>query len=188
MADKNKTEEAETPPAGKSGGGMMGKLMIAGFMGAVIAVECLLAYLFIPTPSEVAALAEENMTKKLPSSLAADELAATQDEGKEMAEVQLGDYSLTISERNSSTALRADFTLAGIVLMPDESAFMNLMEKNAARFREIVLYEFRNSEREDLDDPQLGLIKRRILERSNNLFGKPILKGILFPDFSYIEQ
>lgn len=187
MADEKKPEDSAEPTA-KSGGGMMGKLMIAGFMGAVIATECLLAYLFIPTPDEVAALAEENMAKKLPSSLAADELSATQDERKDMAEVQLGDYSLTISERNSSTALRADFTLAGIVLAPDESAFTNLMEKNAARFREIVLYEFRNSEREDLDDPQLGLIKRRILERSNNLFGKPILKGVMFPDFSYIEQ
>ena len=64
MADTKETPQADAAPA-KSGGGLMGKLVIAGFMGAVIAVECLLAYLFIPSAAQVAALAEENMTKKL---------------------------------------------------------------------------------------------------------------------------
>lgn len=185
-------KEKDTPPAAaapaRSGGGLMGKLLIAGFMGAVIAVECLLAYLFIPTPDEVAALAEENMTRKLPASLATEEITASQQELKNTVEIPLGDYSLTIAQRNSSTALRADFSLAGTVLAADESSFAHLMEKHPARFRQIVLYEFRNSEREDLDDPELGLIKRRILERSNSLFGKPILKSVMIPDFSYIEQ
>ena len=162
MADAK--EQAAAAPA-KSGGGLMGKLLIAGFMGGVIAVECLLAYLFIPTPDEVAALAEENMTKKLPASLATEEISASQDEMKSMIEIQLGDYSITISQRNSATALRADFTLAGTVLASEHSSMENLMDKYQARFREIVLYEFRNSEREDLDDPELGLIKRRILEK-----------------------
>ena len=187
MANAKDVQQADAPPA-KSGGGLIGKLMIAGFMGGVIAVECLLAYLFIPTPDEVAALAEENMTKKLPASLATEEITAAQDEMKNTVEVQLGDYSITISQRNSSTALRADFTLAGTVLATENSSMENMMDKYKARFREIVLYEFRNSEREDLDDPELGLIKRRILERSNTLFGKPILKTLMFPDFSYIEQ
>lgn len=185
-------DEKETPPNNPATaaprGGIVGKLMIAGFMGGVIALECLLAYLFIPTPDEVAALAEENMSKRLPASLVTNEISASHDEMKNMVEIQLGDYSITIAQRNSSVALRADFTLAGTVLASDASAFANLMEKHPARFREIVLYEFRNSEREDIDDPELGLIKRRILERSNNLFGKPILKTLMFPDFSYIEQ
>jgi len=186
MANEKDTQPVAAPA--KSGGGLMGKVLIAGFMGGVIAVECLLAYLFIPTPDEVAALAEENMAKKLPASLATDEISASREATKNTVEMPLGDYSLTIAQRNSSTALRADFTLAGTVLASDESSFSNLMEKHPARFREIVLYEFRNSEREDLDDPELGLIKRRILERSNKLFGKPILKTLMFPDFSYIEQ
>jgi hypothetical protein len=186
MSNKKESQPAAAPA--KSGGGLMGKLIIAGFMGGVIAVECLLAYLFIPSPDEVAALAEENMTKKLPASLATHEMSAEQEETKNAVEIPLGDYNLTIPQRNSNTALRADFTLAGTVLASDESTFAHLMEKHPARFREAVLYEFRNSEREDLDEPELGLIKRRILERSNKLFGKPILKTLMIPDFSYIEQ
>jgi hypothetical protein len=187
MANAKDAQQLDAAPA-KTGSGLIGKLAIAGFMGGVIAVECLLAYLFIPTPDEVAALAEENMTKKLPASLATDEITASQDEMKNMVEIQLGDYSITIAQRNSSLALRADFTLAGTVLASEHSSMESMMDKYKARFREIVLYEFRNSEREDLDDPELGLIKRRILERSNNLFGKQLLKTLMFPDFSYIEQ
>lgn len=187
MANAKDTRQPEAAPV-KSGGGLMGKLMIAGFMGGVIAVECLLAYLFIPSADEVAALAEENMTKKLPATLATEEITNAQDALKGMVEIPLGDYTITIAQRNSSIALRADFTLAGTVLATEEAAFSALMNKHPARFREIVLYEFRNSDREDLDDPELGLIKRRILEKSNNLFGKQILKTLMFPDFSYIEQ
>src|SRR3990172_1129333 len=122
MANATDKQQPDTAPVAP-GSGLMGKLIIAGFMGGVIAVECLLAYLFIPSPDEVAALAEENMTKKLPASLATDEITAGQDELKSTVEIQLGDYSITIAQRNSSTALRADFTLAGTVLASDEGAF-----------------------------------------------------------------
>jgi flagellar FliL protein len=61
-------------------------------------------------------------------------------------------------------------------------------DKNIHRFRDMVISEIRHLDNQDLADPGLGLIKRRILEKSNALFGKPILKGLFFPDFSYIEQ
>lgn len=187
MANAKDTRQPDAAPV-KSGDKLVSKLMIAGFMGGVIAVECLLAYLFIPSPDEVAALAEENMTKKLSATFATVGNTTGRDELKNMVEIQLGDYSITISQRGSSTALRADFTLAGTVLASEAADLSAMMNKYPARFREIVLYEFRNSEREDLDDPELGLIKRRILEKSNNLFGKQILKTLMIPDFSYIEQ
>jgi flagellar FliL protein len=184
---EDKNDQAEAAPQ-KSGGGLLGKLIIGGFMGGVVLVEVLLAYLLIPSKEEVAALAEENLSKKLPASLVTDELAVSEQDQKDSIEVDLGDYSLTAPQRNGSTALRVDFHLVGTVLEDDESEMSNLMDRHPARFRELVLYEIRNSEREDLDDPQLGLIKRRILGRSTDLFGKPILKSLVFDDFSYIEQ
>ena len=187
MAEEQGKQANEAAPA-KPKNGLVGKLMIAGFMGGVIAVECLLAYLFIPSAEDVAALAEQNMSKKLPANLATDDLASTEQIQKDAVEIDLGEYSLTVSQRNASTALRVDFHLVGTVANSDESEIRTLMDRHPARFREIVLYEIRNSEREDLDDPQLGLIKRRILEKSNALFGKPILTSLIFDDFSYIEQ
>jgi len=186
MADVQEIEQ--TAQAASAGGGPMGKLLIAGFMGGVIVVECLLAYLFIPSAEEVAALAEQNMTKKLPANLVADGTQTPADDGESSVEIVLGEYSMTVGQRNASTALRVDFHLAGIVLAEDESEFDNLMERFPARFRQIVLREVRSADREDFDDPELGLLKRRILEKSNNLFGRPVLKSLIVDDFSYIEQ
>ncbi len=186
MADAQENEQV-TEPA-NAGGGMMGKLLIAGFMAGVIVVECLLAYLFIPSAEEVAALAEQNMTKKLPSNLIADDSEAAGDDSEKAVEIVLGEYSVTFGQPNASTALRIDFHLAGIVLAEDEKEFENLMERYPARFRQIVLREVRSADRADFDDPELGLLKRRILEKSNDLFGSPILKSLIVDDFSYLEQ
>ena len=40
----------------------------------------------------------------------------------------------------------------------------------------------------DLTDAGLGLIKRRILETTNKTLGKPLLKGVVFSEFSFVEQ
>src|SRR5436853_128840 len=40
----------------------------------------------------------------------------------------------------------------------------------------------------DLTDAGLGLIKRRILETTNKTLGKPLLQGVVFSEFSFVEQ
>lgn len=185
MSAHKETAAAPAAPA-KSGGSLLGKLMIAGFMGGVVAVECLLAYFFIPSADEVAAIAEQNMAKKLPVHIETEEHEAAHDEHLE--EIDLGKYAITAPQRNTHTALRVDFHLVGTVKTEDASEIEHLVEENSHRIRELVLYEIRNSEPEDLQDPGLALIKRRILEKSNALFGTPILKSVLFSEFSYFEQ
>jgi len=185
MSDAEETEVATT---NKPSGGIASKLMIAGFVGGVIIFECLLAYLFIPSPEEVAALAEQNIAKKLPANLVGDESEVTEEEAKNSVEITLGDYSMTVGRSNASTALRVDFHLVGIVQQEEEPEIRNLIERFPGRFREIVLKEVRSADREDFDDSELGLIKRRILEKSNSLFGKHILKSLIVDDFSYVEQ
>lgn len=189
MSDKQAKPDAKPAPAAKAGG-VMGKLMIAGFMGGVVAVECLLAYLFIPSAEKVAAMAEQNMQKKLPLNLKSEtEGTEDGDDAKPAVELELGEYSITVTQPNSPTALRVDFQLVGIVKSDDELEAKSLFEKNIHRFRDLVLSEIRNLESTDLADPGLTLIKRRILEKSNNnLFGKTLIKSIVFSQFSYIEQ
>ena len=187
MADQQATPEPDAEPA-KSGGSMMGKLIIAGFMGLVVAVECLLAYLFIPSADEVAALAEQNMAKKLPAAMAGEDAAKPAEDTTSMIEKDLGEFTITVSQPNSNLALRVDFHLYGTVEDKDEKELATLLERTENRFRDQILFEIRNSEPEDLGDPALGLIKRRILEKSNALFGKPILRSVVFSQFSYVEQ
>jgi flagellar FliL protein len=185
MSEQQATAEA---PAAKSSGGVMGKLLIAGFLGGVVAVECLLAYFLIPDAEQVAALAEKKMALRLPETLAGSELAADETETNATVEERLGDYSITVSQPNASTALRVDFALVGTVLEEDSAEVKKLFERHEHRFRDQIFFEFRNSEPADLADPRLGLIKRRILEKSNALFGKPVLRSVVFSQFSYVEQ
>jgi flagellar FliL protein len=109
-------------------------------------------------------------------------------DSKASVEVPLGQYSVTVSRPNASTSLRVDFELVGTVLEEEAAEMSSLFDRHVHRFRDQILYEIRNSEPADLADPGLGLIKRRILEKSNALFGKPILRSVVFSQFSYIEQ
>jgi flagellar FliL protein len=182
------TTQDQASSTTKVGHPWLGKLMIAGFMGAVVAIECLVAYLLFPSPEEVAALAQQNLEKKLPSTLANEDAAIADDEEGEAVEIDLGEYSVTVRQTNSTTVLRVDFHLVGTVLETDGKEIQSLFDRNIHRFRDQVLVEIRNSEPADLADPGLALIKRRILEKSNALFGKPILRSVVFSEFSYFEQ
>ena len=84
--------------------------------------------------------------------------------------------------------MRIDFKLYGIVGDDDEGKFDESFKRNEHRIRDAVLVIVRNAEAGDLTDPTLGLLKRRILEKSNRLLGKPMLRSIIFSDFSFIEQ
>jgi flagellar FliL protein len=186
MSDKQPKADA-TPAPAKASGGLKGKLIIAGFMGSVVMVECALAYFLIPTADQVAALAEHNLQKKLPASLSEGHDEHGENSAKTI-EIDLGEYSITITQPNSPTAIRVDFHLVGTALEEESKDVQSAFDNSVHRFRDMVISEIRHLENNDLADPGLGLIKRRILEKSNALFGKPILKSVVFPDFSYIEQ
>jgi flagellar FliL protein len=62
------------------------------------------------------------------------------------------------------------------------------MEENKHRFREQVLVTVRGAELTDLTDAGLGLMKRRILDKTNRILGKPLLRSVIFSDFAFIEQ
>jgi flagellar FliL protein len=51
-----------------------------------------------------------------------------------------------------------------------------------------VITIVRSAEMTDFADPSLGLIRRRILEKSNRALGKPLLVEVIFSDFSLVEQ
>lgn len=187
MADKSSKSEGKATGTAKPAGSLMNKLVIAGFMGSVVMVECALAYFLIPSADQVAALAEQNLQKKLPAAMAEtddDHGAAT----TATIEIDLGEYSVTVTQPNSATAIRVDFHLVGTARQEDADAVKAAFDASVHRFRDMVISEIRHLETTDLADPGLGLIKRRILEKSNALFGKPLLKSVVFPDFSYIEQ
>ncbi len=172
-----------------SPGGHFGKIKAVVFIAVVIAIECAVAYFYIPSSSETAAIAGATL------GIDPETGAVTPQEGAEPAaetvdqvEVPLGEFSVTAFQPVSNTTLRVDFQLYGTIAMGDEAQFFRRMEENRHRFREQVIVTIRTADITDLTEAQLGLIRRRVLERSNRVLGQPLLRGVIFSEFSFIEQ
>jgi flagellar FliL protein len=180
---------ADAPePSGKSS--LFGKLKVIGFVTVVIVVECLIACLWLPGADETAAMASATLAAE-PAAESLLETEAVEEDIMPVAdqrEVDLGEFSVTAFQPISNTTLRIDFHLFGTVGTEDEKLLLALIEENQHRFREQVLVTMRSADMNDLTDAGLGLIKRKILEKTNRMLGKPLLRAVIFSDFSFIEQ
>jgi hypothetical protein len=188
MAERETKPEEAGKAATKTGRGLADKLVIVGAIGAVLVVECVLASLFIPSAADVAAALESKPLPDAKSPLTDDPIPLPEKETAPVIEVELGTYSITSHQPTANTTLRIDFQLVGTVLSSDQTDFSQLFTNHKHRLRDQIIVEVRNSEITDLTDPGLGLIKRRILEKSNALLGKPILRSVVFSEFSFVEQ
>lgn len=187
MAKSPPTEEAADggapAPPKKS---ILGKLLVLGLVLVVVAVECTVAYLCIPTGSSGAATA--GAVKPPADSKKGETEPAGEGHDDGLVEVDLKEYSVTIFQPASNSTLRIDFKLSGIVAKEKEKRFKDLLEKNQARFREQVNVIIRSAEMADLSDPSLGLIKRTILAKTTAILGEPLLKEVLITDYAWLEN
>ncbi|MDX1947359.1 MAG: hypothetical protein SFU86_18300 [Pirellulaceae bacterium] len=161
---------------------MLKPIIICTFVALVILIECLFAWMTIPSQTDLETWAKSKAEAKAAK---ADDQKPS---GKPEVEVDLGKYNVVVHQPASTLTLRVNFHLIGTVLEEENGAFTDLLAKNSHRLRDHVIFEIRNSQVEDLSDPGLALLKRKILAKSNDLLGKPILRSIVFSDFSFIEQ
>ena len=196
----HQTAETGDQPAKKS---KIGKqLAILGIVLAVIGVECGVAYWVLSSTGNAAAQASEPADSKTEGKAAEkSEHKPAKHEGKggehesngekdpdEQVEVVLGEFSVTSFQPATNTTLRIEFNLYGTVNAKDQKEFLAALEENQHRFRDQVLIIVRSAEITDLTDAGLGLVKRKIMEKTNHMIGKPLLHSIIFSDFSFVEQ
>ena len=171
-------------------------IIVSVLVTVVIVTECLFAYLMIPSTAEVEAWAKGQHGKAGEHGKEGEHgehgehgghgEAAHSGHGE--AEVELGKFNVIVHEPSSKVTLRVNFHLIGTVPEEEHTEFEHLLEKHEHRLRDQTIFEIRNCKIEDLTDPGLALLKRRILAKSNDLLGKPLLKSVVFSDFSFIEQ
>jgi len=166
----------------------MGKLAIALFITSVIVGECVFAYVMFPDPKEIAKHAVEKIQDDLRVKKHEEDSESGHDDDAKILEVKLGDFDITAFQAASNSSIRISFHLYATLNESDESTFEELQTQYEQRLRDKIIFEVRNADVADLTDPGLGLIKRRILEKSNLLFGKSILKSIVFGDFAFVDQ
>lgn len=168
---------------------LFAKIKILLFVGGIVLVECVAAFMILPNAEQARAGAEGvlgiNSDGEVPfpqdAETAAEDLV-------DQVELDLGQFSVTAFHPISNTTMRIDFLLYGIVGVEDEEEFLDLLEDNRHRFRDQVIITIRMADIADLTDPTLGLIKRRVLERTNRVLNKPLLRGVIFSEFSFLEQ
>ncbi len=190
MADEEQVSDEETvlpeledAPGNKSG--FLKKMLAGAFIAFVVIIECSLAYIYIPSVAQATMAAEESVI--LEPEVPEEELEEVV-EDDEFTEVDLGQFSVQSFQPGANTTQVIDFHIYGMIRFEDESDWLTLFGLNEQRFRDQVIVTMRSSSPSDLSDPGLGLIKRKILKKTNEMLGKPLLKGIVFPDFSYLEQ
>ena len=165
-----------------------GKLKLLAFAVLVVMAECLVAYLYIPTGPDPAALAAVHVVEDPAGELAFESDQQSEEDQEDLVEVDLGEFAVTSFQPLSGTSLRIDFHLFGTVTADDNENLDSAMQESRHRVRDQVIVIVRSSDLEDLTDAGLGLIKRKILEKTNRILGRPFLKTIIFSDFSFIEQ
>lgn len=182
-------DSESTKPSRKGWGG---KVKIAAVLVVIVAIECALAAFFLPSASETEAMATSLHADADPSVLPGEEEAAAAlaplAPEAEKLEISLGEFGVTSYQPLTNTTLRIDFQLFATVLAENEGEFTQLLEANQHRFREQVLIILRSAEMTDLTDAGLGLIKRKILEKTNRLLGEALIQEVIFSEFSFIEQ
>jgi flagellar FliL protein len=178
-------------PQSKPRSSLMGKLMLLFFMLAVIGGECVAAYLLTSAyrPSGVAIAAgplKEAASKGKPAKETIED--TTEKNQTEELEVDLGKFDVNSYQPKANTTSIIDFHLYATIASSEKSAFNASIDQNKNRLRDQILVIVRSADLAELTEPGLGLLKRRILEKSNTILGKAYLQTIIFGDFSFTEQ
>jgi flagellar basal body-associated protein FliL len=165
---------------------MFNKLKIPLFIAAVVVVECGVAIWLFPSAAAPPA-SDESALQVLPEPAAPEETEGEK-ESVAQSEVDLGAFTVTSFQPSSNSTFRIDFHLYGIVNTSEKEQFLSLLEENQHRFRDQIIITIRSAEIADLSDAGLGQLKRKILEKTNRILGKPLLRSVIFSEFLFIEQ
>jgi flagellar FliL protein len=184
--DSTESEEIEeqTAPRRRS---MLARVNMALILVVVVAVECLAASMILPDVRKTAEMVGATIPVP-PSEDQVDPLAGVDALLDNQIEVDLGGFQFSAYQPLTNTTKRVDLHMWGTINKDDEKVFLELKNSSEHRLRDQILVIFRSSDASDLTDGKLGLIKRKILETSNRILGKPLLSSVVFSDFSYIEQ
>ncbi len=182
------SHEAKAEPEKAAGSSsLVPKILISGFVATVVVVESVLFFYFVPSADDIAALAEAQLIKKVEATME-KEGESTVDDDTKAIEYSLGDYSVPFIPSGSDRNYRVEMRLFGTVQKKSMPKLDELYKERFMRLRHRLNLEIRNATLEELNENDLGLIQRRILATSNELFGEPILLGVGFKDYQVVEE
>lgn len=191
MADEANILADSNPPKKP---GIMTLVKAVGALSILVLIQVVAVSTLVPSAAETEHLAErlvaaESAVEPAEADSATDE-NSSQDAGvnQDMLEVSLGSYHVVTYDVDTGSSLNVDFDLYGTVLSSEEGEFLQLYTVTENRLHEQINIAVRGAEVTDLSDPDLDLLKRRILEKTNRTLGKPLVHEAIFSKFSFIER
>jgi len=172
--------------------GIMTLVKALAFISVIVLLEVAGASMIVPGARETAEIAEKmaaaEATREIKNKTTAEDSEASPSATLDVREVSLGSFHVLTYDPDTGSSMNVDFELYATVLADEESEFFELFGINERRIREQILITVRGSGITDLTDAGLGLIKRKILEKTNRALGKPLLHEAVFSKFSFIER
>jgi flagellar FliL protein len=185
------SDSAEEKP--KKGPGLMTLVKAGVIVAVIVVIEVAAAAMLFPSAEETKALAEQlakhsSEEQDEGEHAAEGESAEAEGHGEHTKEATLGTYHIVSFNPKTRKTMSVDFELTGVVLAEEEPEFTELYTVHEKRVNEQVTIAVRGMEVGDFSAPELGLMKRVILEKVNRAIGKPLVREVVVGQFSNIER
>jgi hypothetical protein len=99
------------------------------------------------------------------------------------SEVDLGEF--TVTQRRETAIFFIRFHLYAVVSDKEIEEFTKLLETHGERIRGKIRETVQSSELAQLEDPTLGWLKSELIQWINRSVNTPILRDVVFGDFSF---
>ncbi|MFK7776560.1 MAG: hypothetical protein QM501_00385 [Gimesia sp.] len=186
MATDTKTEEpgvdtdeessAETTEEASSGNSKAKLIKVGGFLLVIIVFQIGISY-WLLTPDDPKELTDETLQKES-ENLDAD-----------TAEVKINEFSVTNNIAEPGATIHVTFKLVALVEQGAAADFESkVKEYNQARVKQAVIEVVRKSSLADLNDPQLGTMKRMMKEAVNKVLKKSYIIEIVISEYRTMTQ
>ena len=186
-------ENAETPPP-QTGPGIMTRVKAVVFVAVIVAIEVAAAAMLFPSADDTRAVGEQLAHGAAGEHAESDQkdeqghAGGEEAHGEKSHEASLGAYHIISFNPETKKSMSVDFELFGVVLAEEEPEFNELYTVHEKRINEQVTIAVRGMLVKDFTDPGLGLMKRIILEKTNRALGKPLIREVTVPQFSFLER
>jgi flagellar basal body-associated protein FliL len=182
--DKNENPTpATTAPRGGAG---KTKVIVGGFISAVVVLETALFFFLVPSAEEISALAEARLVQTVQEKKQQAENQSLDEE--KVKEFPLGEFGETFSPIDTERSFRVEMRIYGLVRNKNADKLKTEFAAKEGRLRHAIRMKIRNSELSELSENQLGLLQRRILTTCNHLLEGDLLLGIGFNDYQLVEE
>ena len=159
------------------------KLLIGALVLMVIVVQAIVTYLLLPGAEKTHKLDEKDHAAAEPAP--EPEVGAIDGD---VAEVPVGDFSFSNGTAVPGSIIHVDFKMSAVASAKQASNLEQQFKMRQARIRQAVNKIVRSSNLEELNDPNLGTIKRLIREEINRQLTRSYVIEIVITDIRTMEQ